>query len=255
MNAAGRLNGRVAIVTGAAQGIGAQYAAALAVEGAAVLLADVLDAEPVASAIVKNGGKAAAVKTDVTNSESVQRMVATAVEQFGTVDILVNNAALFGNLTLKRFEEIESAEWDRMMAVNVRGSFECAKAVAPIMRKNKYGKIINIASGTVFKGAPMMLHYVTSKGAIVAMTRSLAREMGDDGIRVNTLAPGLVMSANVLENPAWKGAVLQNNIASRAIKREATPEDMCGTLIYLCSKDSDFVTGQVLVVDGGSVTH
>jgi NAD(P)-dependent dehydrogenase (short-subunit alcohol dehydrogenase family) len=255
MNAAGRLNGRVAIVTGAAQGIGAQYAAALAVEGAAVLLADVLDAEPVASAIVKNGGKAAAVKTDVTNSESVQRMVATAVEQFGTVDILVNNAALFGNLALKRFEEIESAEWDRMMAVNVRGSFECAKAVAPVMRKNKYGKIINIASGTVFKGAPMMLHYVTSKGAIVAMTRSLAREMGDDGIRVNTLAPGLVMSANVLENPAWKGAVLQNNIASRAIKREATPEDMCGTLIYLCSKDSDFVTGQVLVVDGGSVTH
>jgi NAD(P)-dependent dehydrogenase (short-subunit alcohol dehydrogenase family) len=215
----------------------------------------VLDAQPVANDINKNGGKAFAVKADVTNPESVKQMVATAVDQFGTVDILVNNAALFGNVTLKRFEEIESAEWDRMMAVNVRGSFECVKAVSPVMRKNKYGKIINIASGTVFKGAPMMLHYVTSKGAIVAMTRSLARELGDDGIRVNTLAPGLVMSANVLENPAWKGAVVQNNIASRAIKRDATPEDMCGTLIYLCSTDSDFVTGQVLVVDGGSVMH
>ena len=255
MNTLGRLSGRVAIVTGAAQGIGAQYAAALAQEGAAVLLADVLDAGSVASEINQNGGRAFAVNADVTDPESVRRMVATAVEQFGGIDILVNNAALFGNVTLKPFEEINSAEWDRMMAVNVRGSFECVKAVSPEMRKRKYGKIVNIASGTVFKGAPMMLHYVTSKGAIVAMTRSLARELGDDGIRVNTLAPGLVMSASVLENPAWKGAVLQNNVASRAIKREATPQDMCGTLIYLCSADSDFVTGQILVVDGGSVMH
>lgn len=249
------MNGRVAIITGAAQGIGARYATALAAEGAAVLVADVLDAGPVASAIRENGGRAFAVQADVTDPESVRRMVAAAVEQFGGIDILVNNAALFGKVTLKPFEQIESDEWDRMMAVNVRGSFECVKAVAPEMRKKKYGKIVNIASGTVFKGAPMMLHYVTSKGAIVAMTRSLARELGDDGIRVNTLAPGLVMSANVLDNPAWQGSIAQNNIASRAIKREATPEDMCGTLIYLCSTDSDFVTGQVLVVDGGSVTH
>jgi NAD(P)-dependent dehydrogenase (short-subunit alcohol dehydrogenase family) len=255
MKTTGRLEGRVAIVTGAAQGIGAQYAMALAAEGAAVLLADILDAGPVAEAIGAQGGRGFAVNTDVTDPASVRAMVAAAVEQFGGVDILVNNAALFGTLSLKPFEQIDSAEWDRMMAVNVRGSFECAKAVAPEMRKKQYGKIVNIASGTVFKGAPMMLHYVTSKGAIVAMSRSLARELGDDGIRVNTLAPGLVMSANVLDNPAWKGAVLQNNIASRAIKREATPEDMCGTLVYLCCADSDFVTGQVLVVDGGSVTH
>lgn len=255
MTPIGRVNGRVAVITGAAQGIGAQYAVALASEGASVVLADVLDGQAVAAAIAASGGSALFVKTDVTSSASVAEMVATVIEHFGGVDILVNNAALFGRLALKPFQEISSDEWDRMMAVNVRGSFECIKAVSPIMRKNKYGKIVNIASGTVFKGAPMMLHYVTSKGAIVAMTRSLARELGDDGIRINTLAPGLVMSANVLDNPAWKGVVLQNNIASRALKREATPQDMCGTLIYLCCADSDFVTGQVIVVDGGSVTH
>lgn len=249
------LGGKVAIVTGAAQGIGAQYALALAAKGASVVLADVSDASPVADAIKANGGQAHAVATDVTDPVSVQAMVESAVSRFGTVTILVNNAALFGKVTPKPFEQISSEEWDRMMAVNVRGTFECIKAVAPEMRRNGYGKIVNIASGTVFKGVPMLLHYVASKGAIVAMTRALARELGDDGVRVNTLAPGLVMSENVIENPAWKGAVVQNNINSRAIKREATPEDMCGTLIYLCSADSDFVTGQVMVVDGGSVMH
>lgn len=255
MEAKGRLSGRVAIVTGAAQGIGAQYAHALAAEGAAVVVGDLQDAAPVAKAINAAGGRALSVHLDVTDATSVRSMVAETVKQFGGVDILVNNAALFAQLALKPFEEIDSAEWDRVMAVNVRGAFECTKAAAPEMRKKKYGKIVNIASGTVFKGAPMLLHYVTSKGAIVAMTRSLARELGDDGIRVNTLAPGLVMSEGVRAHADWRGAALNNNIASRAIKREATPEDMCGTLIYLCSAESDFVTGQVLVVDGGSVMH
>ncbi len=255
MKQEGRLQGRVAIVTGAAQGIGAHYAQALAAQGAAVCVSDLLDAAATAAAITGAGGQALALRTDVTDAAAVRDMVAATVERFGAVDILINNAALFGNLALKRFEDIDSAEWDKVMAVNVRGVFECVKAVAPAMRRRKYGKIINIASGTVFKGTPMMLHYVTSKGAIVAMTRCLARELGDDGIRVNTLAPGLTMSDNVLANPAWKGAVVQNNIASRAIKREATPDDLLGTLIYLCSADSDFVTGQVIVVDGGSVMH
>jgi NAD(P)-dependent dehydrogenase (short-subunit alcohol dehydrogenase family) len=251
----GRLHGKVAVITGAAQGIGAEYARALAAEGAAVVVTDILDANPVAQEIIASGGQAFAVISDVTDSTSVQAMVATTLAKFGRLDILVNNAALFGKVTRKAFEKIESAEWDRMMAVNVRGAFECVKAVTPTMRKQQYGKIVNIASGTVFKGAPMLLHYVTSKGAIVAMSRSLARELGGDGIRVNTLAPGLVMSENVQNNPDWNGTAGQNTVNSRAIKRESTPADMCGTLVYLCSPDSDFVTGQVLVVDGGAVMH
>lgn len=254
MKPTGRLNGRVAIVTGAAQGIGAKYARALAAEGAAVMLGDLQDATSVAQDIVAAGGKARAVTVDVTDPTSVKQLVAEAVGQFGRLDILVNNAALFSQLVLKRFEEIDSAEWDKVMAINVRGVFECCKAAVPEMRKNKYGKIVNIASGTVFKGAPMLLHYVSSKGAVVAMTRCLARELGNDGIRANTLAPGLVMSEGVLANPS-KAASIKNNVASRAIKRNATPEDMCGTMIYLCSAESDFVTGQVIVVDGGSVMH
>lgn len=255
MEVKNRLDGRVAVVTGAAQGIGASYALALAEAGACVVLADVLDAESVALAIRDQGGRAAALKVDVTSEASVKAMADFAVEQFGSLDILVNNAALFGAVTPKPFMELTSEEWDRMMAVNVRGSFECIKAVTPQMRKQQYGKIINIASGTVFKGIPLMLHYVSSKGAIVAMTRCLARELGDDGIRVNTMAPGLVMSESVIDNPAWSGAVVQNNVNSRAIKRDARPEDMCGTLVYLCSAESDFMTGQALVIDGGSVTH
>ena len=250
-----RLQGRVAIVTGAAQGIGARYAAALAAEGAALVCADVIDAEPVAAQIRAAGGRALALRADVSSAESVRQMAAASVEAFGRIDVLVNNAGLFANLAMKPFEQIEAAEWDRVMAVNVRGPFECAKAVLPQMRAQGYGKIVNIASATVFKGSPMLLHYVTSKGAVVAMTRSLARELGDAGIRVNTLAPGLTASENTLANPAWQGAVGANNIASRAIKREVMPEDLCGTLVYLASAESDFVTGQVIVVDGGSVMH
>jgi len=250
-----RLSGRVAIVTGAAQGIGARYAAALAAAGAAVVCGDVVDAAGVVQRIREAGGRALALHADVTSAASMQALVTATVEAFGRIDILVNNAGLFANLAMKPFDQIDAAEWDRVMAVNVRGPFECAKAVVPQMRRQGYGKIVNIGSGTVFKGAPMLLHYVSSKGAVTAMTRALARELGDAGIRVNTLSPGLTASENTLANPAWQGAVSANNIASRAIKREVTPEDLCGTLVYLASADSDFVTGQVIVVDGGSVMH
>jgi NAD(P)-dependent dehydrogenase (short-subunit alcohol dehydrogenase family) len=251
----GRLAGKVAIVTGAAQGIGAVYARALAKHGASVICADIMEAVPVADEIAKVGGLAHAVHVDVGSPESVRAMVDETKEKFGAIDVLVNNAAIFGNLSLKPFEQISSGEWDAVMTVNVRGVFECAKAVAPHMRRQRSGKIINIASGTVFKGTPMMLHYVTSKGAIVAMSRCLARELGGDGICVNTLAPGLTTSEKVLSNPDWQGAVAEGIVASRAIKREQKPDDLIGTLIYLASTDSDFLTGQVVVVDGGSVTH
>jgi len=250
-----RLKNTVAIVTGAAQGIGATYAEALGAEGARLVLCDLEAPETTAASVRDHGGEALAQACDVTDPAAVAALVESAVAEFGGVQVLVNNAALFGTLALKSIEETSSEEWDRIMAVNVRGSFECAKAVLPVMRRQGYGKIINISSGTVFKGAPMMLPYVTSKGAIVAMTRAIARETGDAGIRCNCLAPGLTMSASVQANDDWAGKVVANNIASRCIKREATPDDLIGALIFLASHESDFMSGQTLVVDGGSVTH
>ena len=250
-----RLEGKIALVTGAAQGIGATYAAALGAEGARVCISDVSDTAASVKAVEAAGGEAFGINCDVTDAASVKAMVDAAIARWGRIDILVNNAGLFGNLSLKPLTEISSAEFDKVMSVNVRGSFECAKAVVPHMRRQGYGKIMNVASGTVFKGPPMLLHYVTSKGAIVAMTRSLARELGDSGIRVHAIAPGLVMSENVVANPSWKGTVVDNNTASRCIKREAEPDDMIGTLVFLCSPESDFITGQTIVVDGGSVMH
>lgn len=250
-----RLTGKVALITGAAQGIGSAYAKALSQEGAAVCISDLETPDETRAAIVAAGGKVLAVKADVTESKSVADMVAAAAEEFGSTDILINNAGLFGKLALKPFEEITSGEWDMVMNVNVRGVFECTKAVLPYMRARRYGKIITVASGTVFKGTPMMLHYVTSKGAIVAFTRALAREVGVHGVCVNCIAPGLTMTDNVRTNTTWAENIVESNVATRAIKREAEPSDLIGTVIFLSSNESDFMTGQTLVVDGGSVMH
>lgn len=251
----GRLNGRAIIVTGAAQGIGAAYAQALAAEGARVSLCDLDAPEATMAAIRKAGGEAIGTACDITDAAAVGRLVQATEKAFGGVQGLVNNAALFGRLDLKKFDQITSEEWDKVMTVNVRGSFECVKAVLPVMRRQRYGKIVNIASGTVFKGTPMMLHYVTSKGAIIAFTRAIARECGDEGIRCNCLAPGLTMSENVRKNPVWAKSIVEANVASRCLKREMVPEDLLGTLVFLCAADSDFMTGQTVVVDGGSAMH
>ncbi len=250
-----RLDGKVAIVTGGVQGIGASYAKALAREGAAVCVADIDNPEWTVAAIKSAGGQALGMFVDVASADSVAQMMQTAVSTFKSVDILVNNAALFGKLPLKPFEQISSEEWDRVMAVNIRGVFECCKAAMPQMRAQGYGKIINIASGTVYKGTPMLLHYVTSKGAMVAFTRALAREVGGSGVRVNCIAPGLTMSDNVKDNSSWAETLVQKINDTRAIQRDQEPDDLIGTLLYLCSPDSDFVTGQTIVVDGGSVMH
>ena len=248
----GRLDGRVAIITGAGRGIGVAYATALAAEGAKIVATDILDTENTVNIIKQAGGEAIGLQCDVTDPDAVHSMVADSIEAFSKVDIMVTNAAIFADLQQKPFMEIDEAEWDRVMQVNTRGVFTCVKAIVPEMRKNGYGKIVNIASGTVFKGTPMLLHYVSSKGAMVAFTRALAREVGDDGICVNALAPGLTMSEKVINEDQWI-AVKDGNTASRAIKREQVPEDLIGTLVFFASSDSDFITGQTLVIDGGGM--
>ncbi len=254
----GRLDDRVAIVTGAAQGIGETYASALAGEGAKVVLADIDDCGPAAEKIRSGyqGAEVLALRTDVTSEAETQAMVGETVAKFGRVDIMVTNAAVFGKIMPGPFEDISVEQWDSLMAVNVKGPFLCAKAAVPQMRRQKYGKIINIASGTLFKGSPYMLHYVSSKGAILAFTRSLSREVGEDGICVNTLAPGLTMSENVIANRNEQRDLNHDMVVnSRAFKRDETPDDLIGALIFLSSTDSDFMTGQCVVVDGGSVNH
>lgn len=246
------LAGKSAIVTGAAQGIGAHYARGLAAAGASVCVCDMLDPGPVVGEITQAGGRAIGHVADVSDPAAMAALARETAERFGGIGILVNNAAMFGSLQRGSFLEIDSATWDRVMAVNVRGTVEAVKAVTPYMRGRQYGKIVNISSTTVASGTPQLLHYVTSKGAIVAMTRSLARELGPDGIRVNCIAPGLTLSEAVIENGQFNEQVRSNVSAGRAIAREQVPEDLLGTLLYLCSEASDFVSGQTIIVDGGS---
>ena len=250
-----RLDGRVAIVTGGAKGIGRFYSQALAAEGARVMIADIADGSELAAAIAKAHGanSVTSATVDVSDEASVTEVVGTTLARFGKIDILVNNAALFAPLQEQPFEEIDVALWDRVMAVNVRGLFLMAKHVAPHMIAQRSGKIINIGSGTAARGIPHMLHYVTSKGAVMALTRALSRELGAHNICVNTLAPGFTISDSVVaDNPGHLKSAREPAIARRALKRDEVPEDLVGTLLYLASADSDFVTGQTLAVDGGA---
>ena len=251
-----RLAGRTAIVTGGAKGIGRHYSFALAAEGARVMIADIADGEGVAREIAAAHGanSVTSAVTDVSDEDAVKAVVAATMERFGRVDILVNNAALFAPLREQKLTEIDAAVWDKVMAVNLRGPFLMVKHVTPHMQAQGYGKIINIGSGTAYRGIPWMLHYVTSKGGIMAMTRALSRELGEHGIRVNTLAPGFTMSETVIaENPGHVETARARAVASRALKRDEQPADLLGALVFLASPDSDFVTGQTIAVDGGNV--
>jgi NAD(P)-dependent dehydrogenase (short-subunit alcohol dehydrogenase family) len=252
-----RLQGKTAVVTGGAKGIGRHYAQALAAEGARVMSADIADGNELAGeiALAHDVDAVASAICDVSDEAQVKALVARTIERFGQIDILVNNAALYATLTPRNFEEWDTEVWDRVMAINVRGSYLMVRHVAPHMMARRSGKIINIASGAAYKGVPRMLPYVTSKGAILAFTRALSRELGPYGIAVNSLSPGYILSDTGLQNTVHVEEERVPVRNSRAFKRDAYPEDLLGTLVYLASSDSDFVTGQSIVVDGGAVNN
>jgi NAD(P)-dependent dehydrogenase (short-subunit alcohol dehydrogenase family) len=245
------LEGKVAIVTGAAQGIGRAIAEGLSRAGARIVVADVRGADEAAAAFPDGIG----LTVDVSNEAEVQRMADTVVEQCGTVDILVNNAGLYASIPMRSFLEIPLDEWRTVMDVNVASMFLTCRAVVPIMQGQGGGRIVNISSGTPFRGVPFLLHYVTSKGAIVAFTRALAKELGKQGVLVNCVAPGFTMSAGVQEHPEVIEALQQASISSRTIQRDQVPEDVVGAVVYLCGASSSFVTGQTIVIDGGQTFH
>lgn len=252
----GQLDGRVAIVTGGAQGIGRHYVRGLAAEGAKIAIGDVADSAPAVAEVVGRHGANSCVgfPLDVSDEASVQAFVARVIERFGRIDVLVNNAALCAALHPIPTTEMDVGLWDRVMAVNARGPFLMAKHVVPQMKIQGYGKIINISTGMAMRGVPGMLHYVASKGAVLSITRCLSREVGPFGIRVNTIAPGLTLSDTVVASqPEFLEAVRVPMAKGRAIQRDQLPEDLVGTVIFLASSGSDFITGQTIVVDGGSL--
>jgi NAD(P)-dependent dehydrogenase (short-subunit alcohol dehydrogenase family) len=247
-----RLGGKVAVITGGAAGLGFAYARRFLAEGARVVVADIADPGAAVDKLDR-AGRALGVRTDVSDTTSVHAMVEAARARFGRIDILVNNAAVFATLTPQSFDEIPEAEWDRVMAVNVKGVWNCARAVVPAMRAQGGGRIVNVASAIVAKGTALLMHYVTSKGAVVAMTRALARELGPDRITVNAVAPGLILSDSVQANPDITAFQEATVMQARSLKRDAFPDDVEGTVVFLASDDSAFMSGQTLIVDGGSV--
>lgn len=238
----GQLEGKVAIVTGGAQGIGRAIADGLAREGTEVVVVDLNPPDD-------------GIRADVSSEEDVTRMVEETLDRHARIDILVNNAGLYASLEMRPFTEIPLEEWNQVMEVNVASMFLTCRAVVPVMRERGGGKILNISSGTPFRGVPFLLHYVTSKGAIVALTRALARELGKDGIHVNCVAPGFTMSDGVKAHPEVVEKLRDVSVAARAIQRDQVPEDVVGAVVFLCTAAADFVTGQTMVIDGGQFFH
>ena len=247
-----KLKDKVAIITGGASGIGRALATRLARDGAAVVIADLRNAEEGAAEIAREtGARTLGLTVDVAVEGDVARMAGETVKAYGHIDILVNNAALFSTLEPRPFEKIDAAEWRKVMEVNTLGVFLSCRACVPHMRKAGGGRIINLASGAPLKGVPLLLHYVSSKGAVIAFTRALAREVGKDGITVNALAPGFTLSEGILKSAAHVKHG-EPSRASRAIMRDERPDDLVGAVSFLASDDAAFITGQTLVVDGGS---
>ncbi|HZP78248.1 MAG TPA: 3-oxoacyl-ACP reductase family protein [Pseudolabrys sp.] len=248
------LTGRVAIITGAGQGIGRAFAKGYAAAGAVPVIAErnAETAASVAAEILKSGGKCLAVTTDVADPASVAEMARIVEDEFGRIDILVNNAAIFSTLEMRPFEQIPLEEWEEVLRVNVTGVFLCARAVLPAMRKRKWGRIINMASGAVALGRPNYLHYIASKAALIGMSRSMARELGADNIAVNAILPGATFTE--IERKTVTPEQKQRIIGMQCIPRAETPEDLVGTVLFLSADASAFITGQTINLDGGA-TH
>jgi len=245
----GALDGKVVIITGGARGIGRAYAHGVSTEGASVVVADLLDGSRVVEELADSGGEALSVTTDVSDEASTVAMAEAAMDRFGRIDVLINNAAMFSETTRGPFTDVSIAEWDRTFEVNVRGAWLCIKAVYPHMASQGSGKIINIGSNTCFKGTLGFPDYVASKSALLGLTRCLANELGPDGITVNTVSPDLIPNPDIRPTDATSDPFV---VAGRALKRTQVADDMVGTIIYLSSAASDFVTGQSLLVNGGA---
>jgi len=253
-----RLDGKVVIVTGAERGLGQAYSVRIAREGARVVAAGILDMSETMNKIKEVGGEAIPVHMDVVDFETVEAMADATVKAYGSIDGLVNNAAIYGGLKFTPFEHLDEKEWDKVMAVNVKGMWHCVKAVVPQMRKQGKGKIVNISSSTIWVGQPFLLSYVASKGAVFAMTRCMAKELTGTGINVNSIMPGYTMTqaSKDLETAHVPfEAVRKQVIDMQIIKRNEESEDLEGAVVFLLSDDADFITGQALTVDGGLGLH
>lgn len=248
-----RLKGKVALITGSAQGLGRAFCLKLADEGAKIVAADInlAGAEETVRIIREKGLEALAIKVDVTKEADVQTMVAAAVAEFGGIDILLNNAAIYDGLVRKPFYEIDSAEFDKVLAVNIKGIWLATKAVYPAMKQRGKGKIINISSETFFTGSNGFVHYVASKGGAVGLTRAIAREVGQDNICVNAIAPGFTAT----ESSAGLASLEKYDVSKNCIKRLGQPQDLLGIVAFLASDESDFISGQTILVDGGREMH
>ena len=250
-----RCSGKVAIVTGGAMGIGHALVQGLLAEGASVVIADREGAAEAAQALDNAGDSVIGVPCDVSSQSETETMANAALEAFGRIDVLVNNAGVYSSLELKAFEDLDIDEWRRVLDVNVIGQAMATRAVVPAMRRQGGGSIVNVSSGTPFKGVPFMLHYVASKGAVNAMTKALAKELGGADIRVNAVAPGFTLSDGVLENPHQLEKLQDISRQARVLQRDQHPEDIVGAVVFFASQESAFVTGQTLVVDGGAYFH